>query len=267
MELDIAATKKKPRPGVKAGQRRGITVPESVSTSDRVLAFFKEQFMSGALKPGDKLLPERELAQHLGVSRPTLREAMRTLNLLGVVDIRPGQNAAVSAPSAGVLQDFFSVLLSMRPSIYEHILEARIAIECEAVRLACANAQDVDFERLDAAFARVLATAADENLGAEADFEFHTQIVMASHNEVLRFIHEAIGTLLRRSHHERRQAIVGEQEFVATLGEAHRQILSALKARDPEACEIVVRRHFFIAQEYWVRKRGGGTVATRGKMK
>jgi DNA-binding FadR family transcriptional regulator len=264
MEPGIASTRRKVKPGGRATRQRGITVPDSVSTSDRVLAFFKQQFMSGALKPGDKLLPERELAQHLGVSRPTLREAMRTLNLLGVVDIRPGQNAAVSAPSASVLQDFFSVLLSMRPSIYEHILEARIAIECEAVRLACINAQDADFKRLDVALERVLATAANESLGAEADFEFHTQIVMASHNEVLRFIHEAIGALLRRSHRERRQAIAGEPEFVATLGEAHRQILRALKARDPEACEIVVRRHFFIAQEYWSRKRGGAPATTRG---
>jgi GntR family transcriptional repressor for pyruvate dehydrogenase complex len=229
-------------------------VPDDPLVSEKVFAFFKEQFAAGHLNPGDRLLPERELAQRLGVSRPTLREVMRAMALLGVIEIRPGQKAVVTSPSADVLGDFFGMLLSMRPSIYEHILEARIAIECQAARLACANAQAADIERLGAALGRILETAEDDETGADADFAFHAQLVAASHNEVLRFIHEAIGALLRRSHHERRKAVRGEPDFLATLGEAHRQVIDAITTRNPDAAEAVVRGHFYIAQEHRARR-------------
>ena len=227
-----------------------ITVTEDSLVSERILCFFKEQFAGGQLVAGDRLLPERELAQRLGVSRPTLREVMRALALLGVIEIRPGQKAVVTSPRADVLGEFFGVLLSMQPSIYEHVLEARIAIECQAARLACVNAQAADLERLHRCLETILATASQEAAGAEADFAFHSALVLASHNEVLRFIHDAIASLVRRSHQERRKAVIGDAVFLATLGDAHRQIVDAITTRDPDAAETVVRRHFFIAQEH-----------------
>jgi GntR family transcriptional repressor for pyruvate dehydrogenase complex len=237
-----------------ARKRNIIAVDDDSLVSERIFTFFKEQFLSGELKPGDTLLPERELAQRLGVSRPTLREVMRAMALLGVIEIRRGQKAVVAAPSADVLQNFFGILLWMRPSIYQHILEARIAVECQAVRLACVNAQAEDIEGLRLALARIQDTASDADAGAEADFDFHTLIVLASHNEVLRFIHEAVATLLRKSHRERRQQVSGQSEFLATLGDAHRQLLNAIVARDPDAAETAVRQHFYIAQEHERRK-------------
>jgi DNA-binding FadR family transcriptional regulator len=195
-----------------------ITVTDDSLVSDRILSFFKEQFAGGQLVAGDRLLPERELAQRLGVSRPTLREVMRAMALLGVIEIRPGQKAVVTSPKADVLGEFFGVLLSMQPSIYEHVLEARIAIECQAARLACANAQAADLERLHHCLETILATASQEEAGADADFAFHAALVLASHNEVLRFIHDAIASLVRRSHQERRKAVIGDPEFLATRG-------------------------------------------------
>ena len=228
----------------------GITVTSESLVSEKILQFFKEQLAGGQLKPGERLLPERELAQRLGVSRPTLREVMRAMALLGVIDIRPGQTAIVTSPSAEVLGDFFGVLLSMQPSIYEHVLEARIAIECQAARLACVNAQAADLERLRVALEDILVTATEEEAGAEADFLFHAALVLASHNEVLRFIHDAIASLVRRSHHERRKAVIRDAAFLATLGDAHRRIVDAIVARDPDQAERVVRHHFYIAQEH-----------------
>jgi DNA-binding FadR family transcriptional regulator len=151
----------------------------------------------------------------------------------------------------------------MRPSIYENILEARIAVECQAARLACAHARKSDIDALEAALARILQTAADDESGGDADFDFHTQLVLASRNEVLRFIHEAIAALLRRSHHERRRAVLGDPDFLATLGDAHRQVVDAIIARDPDAAEAVVRRHFFIAQEHQAQRgaRADGAAA------
>ena len=240
----------------KSARRGAVVIAEEKSgVSEQIFGFFKEQLATGVLKPGAKLLPERELAQRLGVSRPMLREVMRAMALLGVIEIRAGQPAVVTAPSVQVLGDFFGMLLSMRPSLYEHILEARIAIECQAVRLACVNAGQADIDRLETAIDRIRATAADRDAGAEADFEFHTGLVTASHNEVLLLLHEEIATLLRRSHQERRREAIEDPELVATLGEAHRQLVDAILARDPDAAENVVRQHFYLAQTFRAQKQ------------
>lgn len=232
-----------------------ITADEKSGVSEAVFGFFKEQLAAGLLKPGDKLLPERELAQRLGVSRPTLREVMRAMALLGVIEIRAGQAAVVTVPSVQVLGDFFGMLLAMRPSVHEHILEARIAIECQAVRLACVHAQRADIEALDAAIERIRDTAADDAAGAEADFEFHTRLVMASHNAVLLLLHEEIATLLRRSHQERRREAIEEPELLDSLPAAHRQLVDTILAREPDAAENAVRQHFYLAQTFRAQKQ------------
>jgi GntR family transcriptional regulator, transcriptional repressor for pyruvate dehydrogenase complex len=138
----------------------------------------------------------------------------------------------------------------MQPALYEHVLEARVAIECQAARLACENAQTVDIQKMELVRHEIEMTAADPEAGAEADFQFHSALVSASHNEVLLFIHEAVQGLLRRSHLERRRAVKGMPDFLATLGKAHSLILEAIRARDKDRAEAVVRKHLTIAQDY-----------------
>lgn len=232
-----------------------ITVDGEAQGFERVFSLFKEKLASGELQPGQRLLPERELAQRFGVSRAGLREVMRSLTMLGVIEIRPGQGAFVTEPDAAVLRDFFGLLLAMQPSLYEHVLEARIAIECQAVRLACLYADANDLARLEKALSSVQQTLENDTAGSHADFEFHNALIRASHNEVLLFIHEAIETLLRRNHLERRRAVHGNHEFLATLAEAHRRIIDAVIARDPDEAELVVRKHFTLAQDFAAMSR------------
>jgi GntR family transcriptional regulator, transcriptional repressor for pyruvate dehydrogenase complex len=215
---------------------------------EEVFRLFKSQLIAGELRPSDKLLPERELSQKLGVSRASLREVMRVLALLGVVEIRPGQGAFIRAPDLSILQDFFGLVLAMQPTLYEHLLEARIAIECRAIRLACRQASPEDHARIASALKRIASTVDDPDLGAEADFDFHAAIVRASQNEVLLFIHEAIASHLRRSHHERREAVVGKQHVLSTLSEDHSRVYEAILEGDPDNAETLLRAHFTLAQ-------------------
>ena len=209
---------------------------------------FKDQILSGELRPEDKLLPERELSQKLGVSRASLREVVRSLALLGVVEIRPGHGTYVREPDLSMLQDFFGLVLAMQPTVYEHLLDARTAIECHAVRLACRHATHEDRARLVKGLEAIESTVGDADLGAEADFEFHTAIVEASGNKVLILIYEAIATQLRRSHHERREAVVNKPEIVQMLTAEHARVYEAILAGDPDRAETVLRDHFSLAQ-------------------
>ena len=115
---------------------------DSVAGTERVLSFFREQLLSGALKEGDRLLGERELCLALGVSRPVLREALRSLANYGLLDIRHGKGAFVRKADIAVLGDFLTFCLAQQPDMVDDIMQARIAIECQAIRLACSRATD-----------------------------------------------------------------------------------------------------------------------------
>ncbi|QJR17622.1 FadR/GntR family transcriptional regulator [Pelagibacterium halotolerans] len=238
-------------PGTSAVRNpRGVDVKSETNPRVFEVTFrmFKDQILNGELRPGDKLLPERELSQKLGVSRASLREVMRVLALLGVVEIKPGQGAFVRKPDLHMLQDFFGLVLAMEPALYEHLLEARMAIECRAIRLACRYAGPEVRAQLIDALDKIQHTVDDPDLGAEADFAFHAAIVEASGNKVLKLIYEAIASHLRRSHHERREAVAGKPDIIDSLSGDHVRVYDAIIAGDPDQAEAVLKEHFVLAQ-------------------
>src|SRR5215471_10418602 len=113
---------------------------ETRSGAARVFTFFRDQLLAGELKAGDRLLAERDLALTLGVSRPVLREALRSLAMLGLLDIQHGRGAYVRAADASVLGQALTLCLAPEPNILDDVLQARIAIECQSIRLACERA-------------------------------------------------------------------------------------------------------------------------------
>ena len=120
---------------------------------DRVLAFLRDELMSGRLKTGDRLLPERDLASALGVSRPVIREALTALSTLGAVEIRRGYGTVVLEPNFTALADYFSLVLAQQAGAVDDVMQARIAIERQAIRLACTRALAPDLDRLAQALA------------------------------------------------------------------------------------------------------------------
>ena len=88
-----------------------------------MLAFIRDQLLSGRVKVGDRLLAERDLATALGVSRPVVREALRSLAAIGAVDICPGQGTVVKQPSFSALADFFSFVLAQQSGALDDVME------------------------------------------------------------------------------------------------------------------------------------------------
>jgi GntR family transcriptional regulator, transcriptional repressor for pyruvate dehydrogenase complex len=146
---------------------------------EKVFAFLRERLLAGSLRPGDRLIPERDLAAQLGVSRPILREALRALTVLGVVEIRDRVGTIVRRPDPSVLNDFFTFAFAQQSDVVDDVMQARIAIECQAVRLAAERATVSDFERLQQALARIGETIDDPDGGSAADFDFHRAVVNA----------------------------------------------------------------------------------------
>jgi GntR family transcriptional regulator, transcriptional repressor for pyruvate dehydrogenase complex len=218
-----------------------------------IVEYFRDQMAQGLLRPGDRLLPERELSERLGVSRHSLREALRAMEMLGVVDVRTGQGAFVRAPDFHAIALFLGIALSLQPSVFDRVTEARIAIECEAIRLACERADTNDLALIKEALCQIPRQLADADRGGDTDFQFHTMIVRAAHSPVILFVYEALEALLKRSHHERRAAVFHLPGFMATMGQAHQRLYEAIVARDADGAEREMRQHFSLAEQYFSR--------------
>jgi len=224
--------------------------PAGDSAHSRVAAFLRDQLLSGQLKAGDCLLPERELAAMLEVSRPVLREALRALAMIGAVEIRHGVGTVVTRPDITTLGEFFSFMLAHQSDALGDIMEARIAIEHHAIRLACQKATEQDFARISAALRRIVDTISDPEAGGVADYEFHEAIVQSAHSPTLTTIYSSIRGLMMRSHLERREQILSLEGFEEFLVDHHRKILSALIARNLPLADELLSRHFEIGAEF-----------------
>ncbi len=223
---------------------------QDLSGAEKVFSFFRDALLNGTLKAGERLLGERELSLKLGVSRPLLREALRSLAMLGFLDIQHGRGAFVRQAEITVLSDFFTFSLAQQPDILDDVMEARIAIECQAIRLACGRASESDLKRIGSKLTHLMDTLRDPVEGGAADFAFHQAIVEAGRSEALNTLYGAIGDLLRRSHVQRREVTVSEPGIVDYLVEAHREVFLSIVDRDPDAADRKLREHFAIGDEF-----------------
>ena len=213
---------------------------------DRVLSFLRGELMSGRLKTGDRLLPERDLASALGVSRPVIREALTALSTLGAVEIRRGYGTVVREPNFTALADYFSLVLAQQAGAVDDVMQARIAIERQAIRLACSRALAPDLDRLSQALQAIKETIDDPAHGGAADFHFHSMIVAAAHSPALSSVYAAVAKLLQASHLERRKVIASVPQVDAYLIDHHEAVLQAIRRGNAAEADAVLTEHFEI---------------------
>lgn len=216
---------------------------------EKVFHFLREKLLSDNLRPGDLLLPERELAEHLNVSRPVVREALRALAMLGVIEIRERVGTFVRKPDVSILGDIFAFTLAQDQGLIDDIMQARIAIECQAIRLACERITARDLEEISKALADIQDTIDSPESGGVADFNFHSAILRASRSDTLISLYSSMQPLLLRLHRERRGVVDIAPELKEQIVEDHRQIFRALADRDAEAADHQLRQHFRIGDE------------------
>lgn len=210
----------------------------SDSTIDQVLSLIT----TGKLKPGDRLPGERRLIKRLGVGRTSLREALRALEAMGVIEVKPGVGSFVKNPSptSTVSSRWIPWLVTHEREIME-LVELRQALETRAASLA---AERADSEQRTAIrttlneMGRAIADG-DEAATVEADRTFHEALADASQNsliaDVLRLANNALA--------ETREAILSLPGRPAKSLADHRLIWEAIEARDPERAEDAVLNH------------------------
>jgi DNA-binding FadR family transcriptional regulator len=220
------------------------SAPPKSRVFDEIIQYFKDAIAEGNLKSGDRLLSERELSSRLGVSRGSLREVLKTLSMFGVISSEPGRGAYVVSPGFKSFSSFFELMLTLKPAVSENILEVRMILECEAVRIAAVRATPEEIGSIKNILDKMPLSLNGPDFGAESDFEFHNAIIRATHNEILVSIYEAIEGLLKRSHHERRKKLFKIQGIRDELVSYHMEVYKSMAERDAEKACFCMRKHF-----------------------
>ena len=204
----------------------------------------REQLALGQLKPGDKLPPERDLAQQLGVSRNVLREALRSLEMAGVLRLQKGVKggAFIREGDTSRMNVVMRDMLSLGTISVRELSEARIDVLDLVVRLACTHARQPDFEALEANVERTeLATREGRLLDrVECSREFYKLLAASTGNKVIAMIMDSVTEIHMRFVYAK---VVSSGVAMPRLAERRRQFLSALRARNASTAARLMRAH------------------------
>ncbi|NGQ94867.1 FadR family transcriptional regulator [Brevibacillus sp. SYP-B805] len=191
------------------------------------------------LRPGDKLPSERELSEQLGAGRSSVREALRALELLGLIETRRGEGTFLKHYRHNRLIDILGFFLLRDAKTKKDIVEMRKILELEAVRLACRRASSKHFEEME----RILSAAAERvekgEVPTEEDYLFHRVICRSSRNSIL---HRIWVPLVEYSQSTRSESLSREGRARNAI-EEHRQIMEAIRSGDEETAIARMREH------------------------
>ena len=188
----------------------------------------KDQFVSGTRLPS-----EREMADTLGVGRSTLREAMSALDLLGIIEVRPGSGSYLKADSSQLLPQALKWGLALGQPENQDLIEVREHLEVLAASLAAKRADDDDIARLAILVQAMKDAGTNVEAFVDADIAFHLETAIIARNSVLEGVLESIRALLE-AWFDRTLRVEGTMS--ATLRE-HELVFEAIKNRDPDEAE------------------------------
>jgi GntR family transcriptional repressor for pyruvate dehydrogenase complex len=225
---------------------------DSADSAAAVVAHVRDLIDCGALRPGGRLPAERELAQQIGVSRPTVRAGLRTLAALGVVRSRRGSGTYIPSGPPTLGAEALSFLAALHKFTVDDIYEVRRILEVGAAGLAAERATPNQLAALADDVAGLFASLADPHLFFAHDISFHRGIAAASRNPIVASLVEMVSAL----HFEQRRATAqrAADRDLRDAADAHRQIYHAVRARDAERARRTMNDHLVRARAHRVKE-------------
>ena len=229
---------------------RAISPPRRQRLSDSITEQVERLIVDGELRPGDALPSERDLAKQLGVSRPSLREALLLLESRGLVQAKRGGGFGVTDVTGPTITDPLVHLLQRHPATIDDVLELRHGLECVAAYFAAIRATPADAKRLRdmAVSMKRRRNQRDPFEDADLDVDFHMAVAEASHNVALVHVMRGIFNLMRSNMMRSREVLYRQPENVALLDEQHAEIVKAIVARDHDAARAAANLHLSFIQ-------------------
>lgn len=210
----------------------------------------RDSIFNGDLKPGQKLPPERTMAKLFQVSRTTIREALRALELNGIIEIRAYEGSFIRAIEVQTLiNDMASAIIKAEDSMVYEMLDVRRVIETECAALAATRASSLDLERIRKCLEDMAKSEQDEELGLTADLNFHYAVAQAANSPILFDLMKILVSRMKDTiRATRRYRFAKPQRFTETLNE-HKEIYIAISVNDPERARKFMTKHLVEIKE------------------
>jgi GntR family transcriptional repressor for pyruvate dehydrogenase complex len=202
-----------------------------------------EEIIFSRFEPGETLPSEAQLAEALGVSRLSVREATRALEARGLLELSKGRRPRIAAPSGSLVGDFFKSALRRDPRALLDLLEIRRALEVHIAALAARRASRRHIADLELSINAMRAAGEEFEAFHTADVRFHENLAAASGNDMLVFLIEAFAEPLRAS---RQRSFAGHEARGGRVDDVilqHAAILDAIKARNSKQAAQAMREH------------------------
>jgi DNA-binding FadR family transcriptional regulator len=210
--------------------------------SEVIVEKIRDLMRDGQLRPGDRLPPERELCERFGVSRVTMREALRMLESAGLVEIRVGARggAFVTAPTSNKVGEGLADLLTLSVISAADVTEVRLILEVGIVPLVCDRATEDDLTALEKICERSEAALGSGDYSMDISLEFHTAVAQATHNPALEMLIESFrGPILMSL----QQAKDAAPEMGGLGTKEHEQFIEAVRQRNADKASRIMREH------------------------
>ena len=244
------------------GSERSFEPVATRRTFEEAVEQIAEKIKTGDLHTGDRLPSERELAAQMRISRPTLREAIKTLTEAGVLEVRRGQAGGIFVASELVPRDLLRSRQEIRFSEVAGVLEARRLLEPRVAQLAAVHATDDDFATMTGTIDRQRELSASddflshEDLFLQLDLKFHLALARATRNTTVVGL---MRTLLRQLEIARDMAMHAPLVPDWTI-DIHERTLAAVRAADFALIDEVMDEHLAQLEQIWERETGRGLV-------
>ncbi|MBX4264810.1 FadR/GntR family transcriptional regulator [Clostridium estertheticum] len=224
---------------------------KSTKVYEQVIDQIKNMIDQGMLKKGDKLPSERSLVQQLEVSRASIREALRALEVIGLIDCRQGEGSYIKESFQDNLFEPLSIMFMLEGSNQEEIWELRKIIEVEAAGLAAKRITNEQLNELSEITKRFMNSEGDEEaVTAEIDKEFHYKIAECSGNVLIFDILKTVATLVDHFIKDARKLIIVHEGNKEILFSQHNKIYLSIERHSSVEARKAMRIHLDFANKY-----------------
>ncbi len=226
-----------------------FTPVKNTKVYEQVIEQIKGMIVSGKLIKGDRLPPERELVEQLQASRTSIREAIRALQIIGLVECRQGGGNFIKESFENSLFEPLSIMFVLQNSKPREILELRKIVEVETAALAAEKIKEQELKEIYEIIEK-MRESDHEEIDAKLDKELHYKIAHASRNFLVVNILSAISSLVDSFIKDARELILIQKENKEVLLEHHESLYKALLVHDSNKAAKVMRKHLDFVTEF-----------------
>jgi GntR family transcriptional repressor for pyruvate dehydrogenase complex len=213
--------------------------PGGSDATQQVVSHVRRMLDRGELRAGDRLPSERELARQMGVSRPSLRAGLRSLAVMGVVQIRPGAGSFIAGGPPAFGQDTFGFQAALHGFTLDQMFQARLVLEVAVAGLAAEHGSSDDMIVASDEATGMFASLDDPQAFLRHDIAFHKAVAAASGNPIL----SALVNMVSEEFRTQRQPTISRAQDLREAADEHRAIYLALRAHDPDRARCAMRDH------------------------